>query len=172
MSPHAEPDELLDLVDDNDTVVGTAWRSEVRARKLSNFRIVLGFLVNNNGQICIFKRAAHLTAPNSLAVPGGAVKSGETYEQALQRELLEEIYLDITHLPYTRLHVFPPCALGESCRMFKAIFKIHYTGEIRMNPDDFGAYSWLTPQELLTRIEQGEPAFHNFDVVMKKFFIS
>lgn len=51
MTPDHTPDEFLDLVDENDNVVGKKKRSEVYAERLSNFRVVNAFVVNQKGEI-------------------------------------------------------------------------------------------------------------------------
>ena len=42
-------DELLDIVDQNDQVIGQALRSEIYSQKLTNFRVVNAFLINKQG---------------------------------------------------------------------------------------------------------------------------
>jgi hypothetical protein len=42
-------DELLDLVDENDQAIGQKLRSEIYHEKLSNFRVVNAFLINDQG---------------------------------------------------------------------------------------------------------------------------
>jgi isopentenyl-diphosphate delta-isomerase len=46
-------DELLDLVDERDTIIGQKRRSDVYREGLSNFRFINAFLANSKGQIWI-----------------------------------------------------------------------------------------------------------------------
>ena len=52
------PEEYLDLVDENDTVIGKKLRSEIYAEGLLNFRVINVFLINSKGQIWIPRRTA------------------------------------------------------------------------------------------------------------------
>ena len=54
-----EQDEYLDLVDENDVVIGRKLRSEVHAEKLKNYRAVNLFIVNSKGELWIPRRTAH-----------------------------------------------------------------------------------------------------------------
>ncbi len=88
-------DEIVDLVDENDEVIGRAQMQEVRARNLLR-RGAAAIVRNSRGDIYIHRRA-----DTKAAFPGwydtvvaGSVMSGESYEQAIRRELAEEIGID------------------------------------------------------------------------------
>ena len=89
-------DEFLDLVDENDNVVGKERRSEVYSKHLSNFRVVNAFIVNSKKEIWLPRRTADkIIFPLCLDMSvGGHVESGESYEDALKREAKEELNID------------------------------------------------------------------------------
>jgi len=58
-----------------------------------------GFVCDPQGRILVTRRA-HDPAAGTLDLPGGFIDFHETAEEALKRELLEELNLKISHLRY------------------------------------------------------------------------
>ncbi len=56
-------------------------------------------IMSNDGKILLGKVRAGGVYPDCWHIPGGGVDEGETKEQALIREMYEEIGLDIANLP-------------------------------------------------------------------------
>ena len=88
------PEEIFDVVDADDNVIGQATRSEVHAQNLLH-RAANIFVFNTNGQLLLQKRSATkdqfpLCYTSSAS---GHLDAGETYEQAAIRELEEELGL-------------------------------------------------------------------------------
>lgn len=84
--------EVLDVVDMDDKVIGQATRREVHEKGLLH-RAVHVFIFNSLGEIYIQRRSRlkdryPLKLDSSAA---GHVDSGETYEEAAGRELMEEL---------------------------------------------------------------------------------
>jgi isopentenyldiphosphate isomerase len=103
-------EEILDLVNENDEVIGSMERSEVYVRGLSNFRVINVFLKNSDGKLFVPRR--QLTKrlfPGALDVScGGHVSSGETYLEACTKELGEELNIDFTKVSYRILGTMNP----------------------------------------------------------------
>ena len=83
--------EFLDIVNDQDEVIGQAAREDVY-KDFLNHRIVHVIIKNKKGQIALQLRNRNLKKfPLHWCVAGsGHVQAGETYAQAAQRELQEE----------------------------------------------------------------------------------
>ncbi len=58
--------------------------------------VAVGVVRNPQGQILIAKRPAHVHQGDRWEFPGGKFEPGETSQQALQREMHEEIGIDVT----------------------------------------------------------------------------
>lgn len=82
---------MIDVVNEQDQVVG----SELKSKKFElNFisRVVATMVRDSAGKIIVCKRGPHKTVDANMfdLSAFGNVDAGETYEQAAQRELLEE----------------------------------------------------------------------------------
>jgi ADP-ribose pyrophosphatase YjhB (NUDIX family) len=60
-------------------------------------------LVDPSNRVLLVRRA-HEPAKGKLAFPGGFVDDGESAEQALERELMEEVGLEVTRYSYVCSH--------------------------------------------------------------------
>ena len=145
----SQTDEYLDIVDKDDLIVGKMKRSEVYKKDLPNHRIVNAFVINSKGQIWIPRRAANkrilpLYLDASMA---GHVKSGETYDQAFNRELREELNIDADKIEFRILGKVTPRNNKTSC--FSTIYEVKSDLTPKFNENDFVEYFWLTPREIL-----------------------
>ena len=152
-------DELLDLVNDNDVVIGTILRSEydrLVRDKLGNIRAVEMVIQNDQGQLWIPKRTAHKRiSPNGLDYSmGGHVCAGETYMQSALREIKEELNLDLQPQDLVIVKKFRPNELPY----FRELYVYKSNLAPNYNPHDFVSAEWLTPTELIEKLDAGVPA--------------
>jgi isopentenyl-diphosphate delta-isomerase len=151
-------DELLDIVNENDLVIGQEWRSTVYAHKQNNFRVINAFLINTRGQLWIPRRT-HFKQLFPLALDasvGGHVMAGEIYEHALIRETQEELGIHLSSTDYYFKGKLNPSQHAVSAFMY--VYIIPTDTVPPYNRHDFCDFFWLTPAELLERLEQGELA--------------
>ena len=91
--PRQDDRDLLDLVDEDGQVIGTASREECHAHPLLAHRAVHVFIRNAAGAIYLQKRSrAKRIQPGKWDTSvGGHLDAGESYEDGAERELLEEL---------------------------------------------------------------------------------
>lgn len=90
-------EELLDLVDENDDVVGKTTKSEAHAKGLIH-RIAVVYVFDNDGKLLVQLRKKDGKLDHSAA---GHLKAGEDYLTGAIRELREELGIkrtDFEHL--------------------------------------------------------------------------
>ncbi len=164
-------DEFLDLVDDHDHVIGEKRRSEIYAEKLNNFRVVNVFIKNDKGELWIPRRTLEKKIfPLCLDMSmGGHVDSGETYEIALERELREELNIDITQVAVRYLGHLKP--VKDRVSSFMKVYEIALNDVSDYNPSDFSEYFWLTPHALAKRISMGEKVKSDLPKLLEKFYL-
>ena len=117
--------EMVDIVDENDNVIRKATWDEAFKNKLLR-RIVRIFISNSKGEMLLQKRSKKLKIHPGLwsQSAGGAVSSGEKYEETAQRELLEEVGIK------TKLNFLFKIRQSDSiCSAFEGF----YDGKIKSN---------------------------------------
>jgi len=161
---------LLDIVNEDDKVIGQKRRSEVYLKSLSNFRAVNAFLINEEGKLWIPRRTKEkqifpLCLDSSM---GGHVKAGETYEEALGRELMEELRIDIRIDGYEYLGSLNPTK--HSTAAFMKVYLLRTNNVPDYNTNDFIEFFWFYPKELLTRIHSGDKSKDDLPLIVKNLF--
>lgn len=163
-------DELLNLVDDNDMVVGTILRSEMMATGVRNFRVINAFIKNSRGELWIPRRAASKRIfPLCLDMSvGGHVGAGESYDLAFARETEEEVGLRLSGVRWQRLGCLTPPAHGVSA--FMTVYEIQADSVPHYNRDDFTEFFWLTPSQLLEKLANGDKGKGDLPAIVKHFY--
>lgn len=164
-------DELLDLVDESDRVIGQMLRSKIAAEHLSNFRVINALIRNSKGELWIPRRTADKRLfPSCLDVSvGGHVESGETYDATFRREAQEELNLDINTVPYHLLGKLTPHEHAVSA--FMQVYEITSDETPEYNRADFSEYEWIAPKAFLDRFLQGERVKGDLPLLVKKFYL-
>lgn len=161
-----DQDELLDVVDAQDRVIGVEKRSIVYQQNLS-FRVVNGFVINSQGKFWIPRRTAHKKLfPLALdASVGGHVASGESYDAAFVRETQEELGIDLKPGSYTSVVRLTPHEHGTSAFMW--VYVIFQDAVPCYNKNDFVEFYWLTPDEFFERLSASDHGKNDLLIMLK-----
>ena len=166
-----DSDELLDLVNEEDQVIGCLERSKVYEKGLHNFRVINAFLINSQGQIWVPRRTAHkrLFSLHLDVSAGGHVASGESYDDAFARELEEELRLTPKDITFKKVGCLTPHQHNVSA--FMHVYTFLFDNVPNYNEMDFMQYYWLSPAELLEKIE-GDKAKGDLPILVERFLIN
>jgi isopentenyl-diphosphate Delta-isomerase len=144
----------ITVVDEHDELIGYMGLFDaIRAGHIRRVSCVLIF--NEQGEILIQRRAAHVLSPLLLDYSAaGHVDEGNSYEEAAYRELKEELNLeDITLELIT--------APFRDNRFFNSIYKgvVQKNTTISPNPEEVAELMWLPYQEFKSLIENSPDKF-------------
>lgn len=140
------PEEIFDVVNDRDEVIGRRSRREVHRLGL-NHRAVHILVFNSRGELFLQKRSMkkdrHPGVWDSSA--SGHVDSGEDYDTSAVRELEEEIGLKIAK-PLQRLFKIPACA--ETEQEFVWIYRCESEGPFTLNENEIERGEWFSAEHI------------------------
>jgi 8-oxo-dGTP diphosphatase len=118
-------------------------------KKKPNPKIVIAAIIERDGRILIAKRKQGKMHPGKWEFPGGTLEEGETPEQCLKRELLEELALitDVGNLMCTSEYCYTPDwtirLLVYQTTIISGSFDLNAHDEIRwVKPADLSTYDF------------------------------
>ena len=151
------PNEVFDIVDASDRVIGRAQRRQVHALRLRH-RAVHVLVFDPTGKLFVQKRTATKdTFPGCYdSSASGHLNSGEDYDACAVRELREELGLEIVHR-HLRRHV-KLTASQETGWEFVWVYSLHGDYRPKINPDEIESGKFLT-REHVEVIANCAPAF-------------
>ena len=164
-------EEIFDIVNEHDEVVGQNTRREVHARGLWH-RAVHVLVFNARGEVFLQKRSMRkdIAAGKWDSSASGHVDSGEAYDACAVRELREELGLDLEHLTQRRKDaelkssfasfatsreatniseplqkLFKIDACQETGWEFCWIYRCESEGTFVLHPDEIETGAWFAP---------------------------
>ena len=153
------PDEIFDIVDAADRVIGQAPRREVHARRL-NHRATHVLVHDAAGRVFLQRRSwTKDTFPGCWdSSCSGHLDAGEDYATAARRELGEELGWHDASLPLRPLlKLATSPATGFEFIQVYALGPV--AGPFTLHPEEISEGRWLTPGEIIAWIGQEPEAF-------------
>lgn len=156
-----DTDEILQLVDDNDQVIGTIPRGDVRnltAYGGKYIRTVNAFIVRSDGKIWVPVRSIHKKiAPGGLDYSVGAhVQAGESYIDSLVREFQEEAGIAIDESQCIEIAYDKPSAFGTDTIYFDKLYLVK-TDKQPLLSDEHTSGSFMNITEAIDKTREGMP---------------
>ena len=152
-------DELFDVVNDRDEVTGQATRRDVHRRRLLH-RAVHALAFDAKGRVFLQKRSMLKdTSPGCWdSSCSGHLDSGEAYEVAVMRELVEEIGLTVTGDHGLRsLFKLDPCA--DTGWEFVWVYRLKSDGPFTLHPAEIETGDWFTVEDVTRGIAERPKTF-------------
>lgn len=152
---HSTDLEILEIVDSDDSVIGTATRAEIHREGLMH-RAVHIFVFDPAGEIYVQRRAAskdrHPLKLDSSAA--GHVDPGESYEQTAVRELQEELGISATVEKILRA-----AACEQTDNEHVMLFKVETDLEPSPNPEEVQWGGFMSPEKLSRLMKENPEDF-------------
>jgi isopentenyl-diphosphate delta-isomerase type 1 len=139
-------DEIFDVVNERDEVIGQNTRREVHARGLKH-RAVHVLVFNRRGELFLQKRSMKKdTFPGAWdSSASGHLDTGEEYDACAVRELREEIGLVVDRAP-TRLLRIEACS--DTGQEFVWVYRLESEGPFVLHPEEIESGGWFAPEKI------------------------
>ncbi|MGC4073121.1 MAG: NUDIX domain-containing protein [Nibricoccus sp.] len=159
--PAQRGDEVFDVVDADDVVIGQATRREVHAKGLWHRAVhVLVFEPGNARKVFLQKRSmAKDTAPGCWdSSCSGHLDSGEDYAGAAVRELSEEIGL-VVRGPEVLTEVLRLSATADTGWEFVRVYRMESAGPFALHPAEIERGEWWAVEDLARALAEKPETF-------------
>jgi isopentenyldiphosphate isomerase len=142
----AGPDEIFDVVNERDEVIGRRPRPEVH-RDGHKHRSTHVLVFNSRGEVFLQKRSMLKdTFPGAWdSSAAGHVDRGEDYDHCAMRELREELGLALS-APPQRLFKLEACP--ETGQEFVWVYRCQAEGPFTLHPDEIERGGWFSPSHI------------------------
>lgn len=145
--PLDNQDELFCLVDENDQEIGSITRREAHDGSHKIHRAVSILLTNQNGEILLQKRSKHKdTYPGFWTISAsGHVTFGQSYDEAANRELEEELGIN-TPLTFKKKYMVTDPGETE----YDCVYVGNLNSDIQINfdKDEISEVKWLSIEQI------------------------
>ena len=139
-------EEIFDVVDEHDRVVGRERRSEVHRRGLKH-RATHVLVFNARGEVFLQKRSMSKDRCPGVwdSSASGHLDCGEDYDACAVRELREEIGLAVREC-LARLFKLDACE--QTDQEFVWVYRCHAEGPFTLHPEEIECGGWFAPKRV------------------------
>lgn len=155
-------EELFDLVDENDNVIGEVSRKQANHNPLLIHRAIGVLIFNQSSHLFLQQRSSTKdTDPNKWSISiAGHVSKGKPYKETAVREGQEE--LGITTKPvYVCKHLVKTQQEAE----INCIFKAQHNGPFTLNPQEIVGGRFFPIEEIQSKLDSSELDITTFSLI-------
>jgi isopentenyldiphosphate isomerase len=163
-------EEIFDIVNERDEVIGQAPRKEVHARGLWH-RAIHVLVFNSRGEIFLQKRSLKkdIAAGKWDSSSSGHLDTGEDYDACAVRELREELGLK---LPQPPQRLFKIEACQETGWEFCWIYRGASDGPFILHPEEIETGDWFTPEAVSKWVAEKPRDFASAFLLIWKLYLT
>jgi len=159
--------EILEIVDNQGNVLGTATRDEVHGNPGLMHKVVHVLVFKRDGRLLLQKRSAYkdVGAGKWDTSVGGHMNPGESPEQAARREMLEELAIEAP-LEFLYRHIYSSGFETEMVFTFKST----HDGAVEFNRTEIDEVRHWGIPEIRDKLDSGtfcDNFVHEFNYYMK-----
>ncbi|MFH0956416.1 MAG: NUDIX domain-containing protein [Candidatus Aenigmatarchaeota archaeon] len=160
--------EMLDVVDENDNVIGRQSRAAVHGSRMWH-RGIHVFMFDRGGNFIVQKRSMKKDkSPGLFDCLSGHVKSGFTYDETAREELEEEIGLTGEPAPMIKLKM----KYGGTDWMITKLYRITVDpSQIEIDRDEIENLATLSGSELKSMIRKSPEKFTRWFLELLKWHL-
>ena len=149
--------ELIDIVDENNNLTGEVEDRMIAYNKGLWKRIVSCWIINEKGEILLQKRSKNkFRNPGKWAKTGGQVETKESVEDAIYREVKEEIGIEIPKNQIKVLNI----QKGDKVFFYNFIFVVNYKIEdYKLQKEEVEEVRYFTIEEIEELKKNNDPDF-------------
>ena len=154
-----EDSELLSLIDEHDTVIGSITRKESSRLTVAGGKFIRsadGFIVRSDNRVWVPIRGKHKKiAPGGLDYSVGAhVQKGESYLEAIVREANEEAGIEVTPSQCVKIGQSTPFNTSIDTPLYSTLFVIK-TDASPVLSEEHVSGTFMTIPEIESKIATG-----------------
>ncbi len=139
-------DELIDIVDEQNAIVGQMLKSEAH-KSGSLHRCVVAQLINSKGEWLLVQQSPDRQDGGQFVSPvGGHVQAGEVDDDALKRESLEELGIPAQKFKKMGNVIFNREVIGRKENHFFVLYEMYSDEQPKLNHESVGIQSFSIAQ--------------------------
>lgn len=167
-------EDIFNIVDENDNVVGSAPRSYVHANKLRHRAAHVIIFCDNRKKILLQKRSMFKDSHPGIYTTScsGHIDAGEDYDTGAIREMREEtgVVVDVSRLT----KVGKVVASGNTGNEFTFVYTWDCAEDEKFSPppDEVESLDWVEVSDFERMIEENPKNFTNSFICVYKFYLS
>ncbi len=153
-------DEMVDVVDENDNVIGQEMKSECHKEGILHRNAAI-FVINEQGKCLLQKRSPDKDlGPNLFCTSAcGHLGAGETYEEAAKKEMKEEIGIECELKPIGKFRGTEHLPDGRVNDELYKLYYCTYDGEFKLQEEEVSYVKFFSIEDIKKMIEEDPEQF-------------
>jgi isopentenyl-diphosphate delta-isomerase type 1 len=149
--------EIVDIVNEDDEVIGQRSRKEVHSSNEFIHRTVHVFVLNAKGEVLLQKRSMKKDKyPGLWGDMAGHINAGDGYEDTAKREMEEELGIDAASIQLEFMMKFRK--RFDNDQEIITLFKCVHEGPFKHDPEEVDEVKFFSAEQVKELLEKGNVA--------------